>query len=45
MKVDLQLHEFCSVVVKLTIKKQQEHELWGCNIINTKKGSGTQTGK
>ena len=34
MKIDLQLHEFWSVVVKVTIKKQQEHPLWGCKIIN-----------
>ena len=34
MKIDLQLHEFCSVIVKVTIKKQQEHTLLVCNIIN-----------
>ena len=34
MNIDLQLHEFWSVVVKVSIKKQQEHPLWGYKIIN-----------
>ena len=38
MKIDLQLHEFCSVIVKATIKKQQEHTLLVCNIINKNMG-------
>ena len=38
MKIDFQLHEFWSVVVNVTIKKQQEHPLWGCNIINKNMG-------
>ena len=40
MKIYLQLHEFWSVVVKVTIKKQQEHPLWGCKIINKNMGLG-----
>ena len=40
MRIYLQLHEFCSVVVKLNIKKQQEHPLWGCIIINKNMGLG-----
>ena len=38
MKIDLQLHEFCSVIVKVTIKKQQEHTLLVWNIINKNMG-------
>ena len=39
-KIDLQLHEFWSVVDKVTIKKQQEHPLWGCIIIHKNMGLG-----
>ena len=42
MKIDFQLHEFWSVVVKVTIKKQQEHPLWGCKITNKNMGLGTK---
>ena len=38
MKIDLQLHEFWSVVVK----GQQEHPLLRCNIINKNIGLGTK---
>ena len=38
MRIYWQLHEFWSVVVKVTFKKQQEHPLWGCNIINKHMG-------
>ena len=34
MIIYLQLHEFWSNVVKVTIKQQQEHPLWICKIIN-----------
>ena len=40
MIIYLQLHEFWSVVVKVAIKKQQEHPLWGCIIINKNMGLG-----
>ena len=40
MKIYLQLHEFWSVVVKVTIKKQQELPLWGCKTINKNMGLG-----
>ena len=33
MKIDLQLYELLSVVVKVTTKKQQYHTLWKCKII------------
>ena len=40
MRIYLQLHAFWSVVVKVSIKKQQEHPLWGCIIINKNMGLG-----
>ena len=42
MKIYLQLHELWSVVVKVTIKKQQKHPFWGCIITNRNMGLGTK---
>ena len=42
MKIDLQLNEFWSVAVKVIIKKQQYHPLWGCKITNKNMGLGTK---
>ena len=40
MIIYFQLHEFWIVLVKANIIKQQEHPLWGCNIINKNMGLG-----
>ena len=40
MKVDLQLHEFCSVVVKLTIKNNKNIHSGDVILSTTKKGLG-----
>ena len=40
MIINLQIHEFWSVVVKANIIKQQEHPLWRWNIINKNMGLG-----
>ena len=38
VKIDLQLHKPWSVVVKVTIKKQQDHTLCGYKITNKNMG-------